>query len=176
MLWGAFGRVIDPPITHTPVADSIRFGLSVGAARGVGRVVNWLDRWANVNNAQTTRAIPTQNQLPRNTESIRINDAQFGKKIGKHAQDYGLNPRDPAARTFLRGRINDIHNKPTEIRQGVFRGQGELLPSGKHATGQVRFYIQGNEIVVTDLRGNFVSIMRGGVNNPYVKNARTIWP
>jgi len=63
VLWNAFGRVIDPPIVHTPVRDSIRFGLGVGAVRGVGRVVNWLDRIASYTGRTgefSGRQIPSQ--------------------------------------------------------------------------------------------------------------------
>jgi len=55
LLWNAFGRVIDPPIIHTPVMDSVRFGLGVGAARGVGRVVSWLDRIASNSNSTSNK-------------------------------------------------------------------------------------------------------------------------
>jgi len=74
VLWNAFGRVIDPPITHTPVADSIRFGLGVGAVRGVGRVVNWLDRIAN---NVTRRQVVTSNK----GNPIDITPARDHKKI-----------------------------------------------------------------------------------------------
>jgi hypothetical protein len=30
--------------------------------------------------------------------ALRMEDAQFGKKVGKHAQDFGLDPSDPAVR------------------------------------------------------------------------------
>ncbi|MCL2853730.1 MAG: hypothetical protein FWE20_12015 [Defluviitaleaceae bacterium] len=67
LLWNAFGRVIDPPIIHTPVMDSVRFGLGVGAARGVGRVVSWLDRIASVNR-------------PEGTSSVAAGRARFSRK------------------------------------------------------------------------------------------------
>jgi hypothetical protein len=43
LLWEAFGRIISPPIIHTPVRDAITTGLAVGGARTVGRMLNWLD-------------------------------------------------------------------------------------------------------------------------------------
>ena len=79
VIWNAFGRVIDPPIVHTPVADSIRFGLGVGAAKGVGRVVNWLDRIGNSGRAseQIRVARQTSNQ-PGDTANLG-NSAQSAR-------------------------------------------------------------------------------------------------
>ena len=94
----------------------------------------------------------------------------------KHAQDYGLDPADPNARSILKNKINDIYNNATEIRQGEWMGMGEKLPNGANAPGQAKFYIQGSDVVVTDLDGNFVTILKDGINNLRVQGATHLWP
>lgn len=109
-------------------------------------------------------------------ETLKISDEQFGKKVGKHAEDFGFDVSNHQDRNFIWNRTNDIYCNPTEIRKGVFRGQGEVLPNGANATGKVKFYIQGNDVVMTDMNGNFITIMKDGINNIYVKKATKIWP
>jgi len=55
-------------------------------------------------------------------------------------------------------------------------GLGEKLPSGSNAPGQAQFYIQGNDVVVTDISGNFVTLLKDGINNLRVNSATRIWP
>ena len=102
---------------------------------------------------------------------LRIDNAQFGRKVGRHAQDFGLNPANPASREIMRGKITEIHRAPDAIRQGSWRGLGERLPNGSHGPGPARFYIRGNDVVVTDLNGNFITILKDGVTNSRVINA-----
>lgn len=107
---------------------------------------------------------------------LNIDDTQFGKKVGKHAQDYGLSPADPIARNILKNYINDIFSKASEIRQGEWMGLGEKLPNGLNGPGLAKFYIKGNDVVITDMSGNFVTLLKDGVNNLRVKNAVKTWP
>ena len=93
-----------------------------------------------------------------------------------HTKDYGLYPSDPASRNWIINKINDIFNSPTEIREGTFSGQGNILPNGSNARGNVKFYIQGNDVVITDMNDNFVTIMKDGINNPSVIEGVKIWP
>ena len=109
-------------------------------------------------------------------DGLKMSDKQFGKKVGKHAEDFGLDPSSSESRDFVRNTANEIFRKPTEIREGVFRGQGVVLPNGANATGKVRFYIQGNDVVITDMSNNFITIMKDGINNLYIKKAMRIWP
>jgi hypothetical protein len=109
-------------------------------------------------------------------DGLKISDKQFGKKAGKHTQDFGLDAGSSENRDLIRNKVNEIHKKPTEIREGVFRGQGDMLPNGGNATGKVKFYIQGNDVVVTDMNDNFITIMKDGINNPKVKTSTKVWP
>ena len=88
-------------------------------------------------------------------------EKQLGRKIGKHAQDYGLDPSKEADRIKMVLLINEIINNPDEIAHGEWRGQ----------PGVSDFYIQGDDVVVVN-NGEFVTILKGGVNNARIKNAR----
>ena len=88
-------------------------------------------------------------------------DRQFGKKVGKHAQDYGLDPSDPEDRKRMEHIIDEIFRFPEEIRTGSWRGYD----------GEVDFNIKGEDVVVSQ-GGNFITILKGGISNVRVKNAR----
>lgn len=88
-------------------------------------------------------------------------DKQFGKKIGKHAQDYGLNPSDSKDREKMRTIIDNILLEPDETASGTWRGQ----------TGAVDFYIKGKDVVIVN-GTRFVTILKNGVDNARVKDAR----
>lgn len=88
-------------------------------------------------------------------------DKQFGKKIGKHAQDYGLNPSDSKDREKMRAIIDNILLEPDETASGTWRGQ----------TGTVDFYIKGKDVVIVN-GTRFVTILKNGVDNARVKDAR----
>lgn len=55
--------------------------------------------------------------------SVVISEKQFGKKFGKHASDFGLDPTSPEDRATFLSIINDIVDHPTELRIGEWRGQ-----------------------------------------------------
>lgn len=89
-------------------------------------------------------------------------EKQFGKKIGKHAKDYGLDPSKETDREKMHEIINDIVDNYDEIRSGTWRGQ----------ENEVDFYIKGEDVVVRSKEKEFITILKGGVNNARVKNAR----
>ncbi|MGN1090706.1 MAG: phage minor capsid protein [Huintestinicola sp.] len=101
--------------------------------------------------------------LDKSGESgIIISEKQFGKKIGKHAEDYGLDASKEEDRQKMKEIINDIHDNRTEIRTGQFCGQ----------SGDVDFFIKGDDVVICKPNNEFITIMKDGVNNDWVKNAR----
>lgn len=105
-----------------------------------------------------------------------LEEAQFGQKIGKHAQDFGLNPGSPQNRQWLKDLITDIHTNPNEIRKGPWRGIGEVMENGNRTEGTALFYRKGADVVVTDLEGNFVTILKdGATQNLRFKNAQNIF-
>ena len=87
---------------------------------------------------------------------------QFGKKIGKHAMDYGLDPAKPEDREKMRAEIDRICISADEIVHGDWRGQKK----------PVKFYIKGDDVVVTTEDNIFITILKGGITNARVKNAR----
>ena len=89
-------------------------------------------------------------------------DKQFGKKIGKHAMDYGLDPGKENDREQMRTIIDAICSSADEIGHGDWRGQPE----------PVKFYIKGDDVVVTTEDDVFITILKGGTTNARVKNAR----
>ena len=109
--------------------------------------------------------------------TLIIDDSQFGKKVRKHAVDYGLDPNILENRSLMRNKIEEIFYRPAEVRQGVWRGQGERLSNGTNAEGKVRFYIRDNDVVVTTTGNRFITILKDGlINNPRVQNAEVISP
>jgi len=93
--------------------------------------------------------------------NLNVDSKQFGMKIGKHAEDYGLDPSNPAHREQMRHIINDTIGNYTEMRRGTWPGQN----------GEVTFYIRGNDVVIANGM-NFVSILKDGVTNAKVMRAR----
>ncbi len=74
-----------------------------------------------------------------------INRSQFGKKIGKHAEDYNLNPSSAADRQHLFDKIIDIGTYPDKVVAGTFKGQG-----ANGVREDVFFRIKGNDVVITE--------------------------
>ena len=120
VLRGAFGRVIDPPITHTPVADSIRFGLSVGAARGVGRVVNWLDHIAN-NAGQSSKFAGRPFSGTRNPAADFKNGKLLRDHFERHGQPHFSHANEQA---YLRAARNFLEKRPTSTTQSFVSREG----------------------------------------------------
>ncbi|MDR2168405.1 MAG: hypothetical protein LBE35_11250 [Clostridiales bacterium] len=90
-----------------------------------------------------------------------MNPKQFGKKVGKHAQDYGLDPSSENDREKMREIITDIIDNHNEIRRGTWPGQ----------SGEVEFFIKGRDVVISN-GGEFVSVLKDGITNGKVIRAR----
>lgn len=89
-------------------------------------------------------------------------EKQFGKKVGKHAKDFELDPSSETDRNIIRMIIDDIITNAEEVRIGFWRGQ----------PNDVLFHIRGEDVVITDQNNEFITIMKGGISNVRVKNAR----
>jgi len=101
--------------------------------------------------------------------SLRITDAQFGAKVAKHARDYGLDPSDPAARSWLRQKIENIVANADDIRQGDWH------PNGGGGADYL-FWRQGADVVVTESDGTFVTILKDGQTNGWYNRATKVGP
>lgn len=102
---------------------------------------------------------------PKKQDKIRtvtFDDKQFGKKVGKHAADFGLSAGTPEDRAKMKQVILDIVDHADEKVGGEWRGQEEA----------VLFHIRGQDVVVTRENGEFVTVLKGGVENARVKKAR----
>lgn len=96
------------------------------------------------------------------TQFFASKEKQFGKKVGRHAKDYGLDPSNAEDRKKFQNIIDDIMENKDELRIGFWRGQKE----------DVLFHIKGEDVVITDQNNEFITLMKGGTSNVRVKNAR----
>lgn len=89
-------------------------------------------------------------------------EKQFGKKVGKHAIDFGLDPSKAEDREKFQHIIDNIVSNSENVRIGSWRGQPD----------DVLFHILGEDVVITDQNNEFITILKGGINNGGVKKAR----
>lgn len=95
---------------------------------------------------------------------IIFTNKQRGKKFGKHCVDWGLDPSSAEDREQLENIIHDIVLGRDEIRFGRFSGQPD----------DVFFYIKGNDVVIAKQNYEFVTVMKGGITDGWVKDARRL--
>jgi hypothetical protein len=138
-----------------------------GAATGTGN--GTVSNGAN----ETTGLLPKPGNTSMPTSGVgansvfKVDNAQLGKKLGKHVEDFGGNASSAADRQIVVNKIHEIGNTPDKIISGTFSGQG-----ANGGRGDVFFRIKGNDVVVTKPNGTFVTILKDGVtNNTSVKNA-----
>lgn len=93
---------------------------------------------------------------------LKMTDTQFGKKVGKHASDFGMDPSSAEAREQMKQIIYTIVNDADERFYGEWRGQEY----------PVLFHVKGNDVVIENSSGEFVTILKGGTTNARVENAR----
>ena len=95
--------------------------------------------------------------------NLNTTSKQFGKKIGKHATDYGLDPSKKEDRIFLMHRIQEIAASPDYVIPGTWRGQGKIQEDGKQQDGVVDYVIKDSDVIVAK-GGNFITIIRDGIH------------
>lgn len=93
---------------------------------------------------------------------VSFSDAQFGKKVGKHASDFGLRPDIQEDRAKMREIIDNIVENAEERCYGEWRGQ----------ESPVLFHILGDDVVVENKYQEFVTVLKGGTSSARVKKAR----
>ena len=123
------------------------------------------DEAAKMNTKKLPHLSPPINPVtkePYQPHEIKMTDAQFGKKIGKHTSDYGMNPAVADDRKKMRTIITDIVNNAEERFYGEWRGQEY----------PVLFHVKGGDVVIESSSGEFVTILKGGTTNARVENAR----
>jgi len=107
---------------------------------------------------------------------LKIDQGQFGAKVGRHMLEFGRDPGNAADRKWLMDHILDIYMNATEIRAGTFSGQGELTQSGANARGPVWFYAKGRDVVLTDRSDNFATILKDGTISSTSFRQATVLP
>ena len=106
---------------------------------------------------------PSGGMMRMNLQFFASKEKQFGKKIGKHAQDFGLDPSIESHRQRMHEIIDDICKNAEVTKIGTWRGQDE----------EVLFKIKGKDVVITKQNGEFITILKNGVvNSARIKNAR----
>ena len=104
----------------------------------------------------------SDDKMKLNLQFFASKEKQFGKKVGKHAKDFGLDPSKAEDREKFNRIINDIIDNAEELKIGYWRGQSD----------DVLFHIKGSNVVVTKQDNEFITILEGGIKNAKVKNAR----
>ena len=128
------------------------------------------EEWKKERDSSFSAAIERKAQKLYN-KGVEISEQQFGKKIGKHAQDFGLSAADPGDRKKLMELIQSVARDRDFVVQGLGRGQGQALPNGSRNDGIVDFLIKGNDVVVAK-DGVFITILKNGVTeNSRVRKA-----
>ena len=93
--------------------------------------------------------------------SVMITDEQFGKKAGKHMQDFGLDAGKAENREKFKSIIYDIVTNRDEVR------------TGKWYKYDSTFYRKGEDVVVVNSNDKkFRTVLKGGAENERFKAAK----
>lgn len=104
-----------------------------------------------------------QHKVANVYKKLNINDAQFGKKAGKHMMDYDLDANNHVDRMAFRRLIKNIAQYPDYTVDDVnWRGFSE----------PVKAYIKNGDAVLATKNNEFITIMKGGSQNARIKNKR----
>lgn len=101
---------------------------------------------------------------------IIISDKQLGHKAGKHMNEWGLNVLSAEDRAKFIEITKNIRANAQEVR----RVQWLHDPETGRRTVEVNGYILGEDVVLVKDDGEYITTMRGGINNGRVKNGRVI--
>lgn len=148
--------------TTVPFVDRAELEAILDYVDQGGTYKEWQKQKKALENSENGNIIKDGNWRNRGIQFFASKEKQYGKKIGKHARDYGLDPSKSEDREKMHNIINDIVNNYETVKVGSWRGQAE----------DVLFYIKGQDVVICKKNGEFVTVMKGGVNNAGVKNAR----
>lgn len=147
-----------------PAARTPDVGELDGAARLDDVVQPREPRAERVDDVEATTESASEAGAGSNIPALRIAPRQFGKKVGKHGTDFGLDPSVTAHREWVRERIEAIAGHPDEVRQGVWNPRGG---GGE----DYLFFRQGDDVVVSKADGEFVTVLQGGSTNGWFNSA-----
>ncbi|MBC8059247.1 MAG: WXG100 family type VII secretion target [Clostridiaceae bacterium] len=108
---------------------------------------------------------------------LKISDKKAGQKLTQHLrEDFKMDPSDIKAREWIKNYTEDIHINAEEIRTNSWRAIGDKLANGLKGEGPALFYKKGNDVVVTELNGNFVTILKdGAISNKRFIEGTILW-
>lgn len=100
------------------------------------------------------------------SSQVIFTDKQVGKKLGKHAGDWGLDPGSGKDRSKLFSIIRRIIDEASLVSFGEWRDR----------VNPCSFYQNGVDVVIVDAEGYFVTVIKGGGDNKRYRNAvRCSW-
>lgn len=100
------------------------------------------------------------------SSQVIFTDKQVGKKLGKHAGDWGLDPGSGKDRSKLFSIIRRIIDEASLVSFGEWRDR----------VNPCSFYQNGVDVVIVDAEGYFVTVIKGGGDNKRHRNAvRCSW-
>jgi hypothetical protein len=114
---------------------------------------------------KVAREVPAAKRL---LPGLKMDGGQFGKKVGKHAADFGLDPADANGRAWIAKRIEGIVGEYDEIKQGPWN-------AGRGGGSDWLFYRQGADVVITKPDGSFVTILKDGAENLQFMKAKPVY-
>ena len=97
-----------------------------------------------------------------------ITDKQLGHKAGKHMAEWNLDPSNPEDRSEYIRITNEIHDYPDEIKRVPWKFD---KTTGKR-TVEVNAYIKGEDVVLVDDDGTYITTMKNGANNARIRGER----
>lgn len=116
-----------------------------------------------------------RNRLHSKTEGLKkenaimITDKQFGKKVGKHFTDWGLDVTKESDRETFRRITQDIIKNADEIRAVKWD-----VDEQEKRTVEILAFIKGEDVVLVRNENVYVTTLKGGANNERIKHGRVI--
>lgn len=98
-------------------------------------------------------------QTAPSASNISFSNEQIGKKIAKHAGDWGLDPSNASDRQAFIDITQGIINYADQITTGEWRDQ----------PNPCIFYRKGDDVVIVNAYGEYVTTMKGGASNARYK-------
>lgn len=89
---------------------------------------------------------------------------RYGKKVRKHAKEWGLDPASAADRQTFHDIVDGVIQEPDEVIEAD-NWRDQPAP-------QYYYYIRDEDVVVVNGDGESVTLLKGGVNNERVKRVR----
>lgn len=167
------GSYTYPDVPHDVYRRHQRCRCIVEYEPGNGRRQNVHSKeWTDAAELEKRKSIGLETPLKKDPKTVQpleklrkggiiITDKQYGKKIGKHARDYGLDPSKKEDRNEMNNIIHKIVYDYDEHVKGEWRGW----------IGESDFFIKGTDVVVLN-NNAFITILENGVTNARVKDAR----